>query len=54
MWLIYLFFVHNYVASKIKTKEKNERESNDEIKEELFKSMIDGEIESKFRWRKKL
>ena len=22
MWLIYLFFVHNYVASKIKTKEK--------------------------------
>ena len=25
-------FVHSYVASKIETKKKNERESNDEIK----------------------
>ena len=31
-------------------KEKNERESNDEIKGELLKSQIDG----KFGWRRKL
>ena len=28
---------------------KNERESNDEIKEEPFKSLIDGETEFKFK-----
>ena len=28
-----LFIVHCYVASKVETKEKNGRESNDEIKE---------------------
>ena len=43
-----LIFVHSYVASKIEMTEKNERESNDGIKEELLKSMIDGEIEFKF------
>ena len=32
---MYLFFVHGYAASKIETKEKNGRESNDEITEEL-------------------
>ena len=42
---MYLFFIHSYVASKIEKKEKNVRESNDEIKEGLFKSLIDGEIE---------
>ena len=44
---MYLFFAHSYVASKIETKEKNVREINDEIKEELLKSLIDGEIEFK-------
>ena len=29
---MYLFFVHSYVASKIETKEKNRRESNNELK----------------------
>ena len=36
------------VASKTETKGKNGRESNDEIKEELLRSMIDSEIEVKF------
>ena len=44
---MYLFFFHSYVASKIE--KKNERESNNGIKEELLKSLIDGEIECKFR-----
>ena len=43
-----LFFVYSYVASKTEAKGKNGIESNDEIKEELFKSLIDGEIEFKF------
>ena len=42
---MYFFFVHSYAASKIETKEKNGRESNNEIKEELLKSLIDDEIE---------
>ena len=45
---MYLFFVHSCVASKLEKKEKNGRESNDEIKVELFKSLIDGKIEFKF------
>ena len=36
------------VASKTETKGKNGRKSNDEIKEELLKSMTDSEIEFKF------
>ena len=36
------------VASKTETQGKNGRKSNDEIKEELLKSMIDSEIEFKF------
>ena len=36
------------VASKTERKGKNGRESNDEIKEELLRSMIDSEIEFKF------
>ena len=43
-----IFFVRSYVASKLEKKEKNERESNDEIKEKLLKSLIDGGIEFKF------
>ena len=39
---MYLFLFHCYVASKIKTTERNRRESSDEIK-----SLIDGEIEFK-------
>ena len=39
---MYLFFVCSYVASKIK------ENSNDEIKEELFKYLIDDETEFKF------
>ena len=39
---MYLFLFYSYVASKIKTKERNRRENNDEIK-----SLIDGEIEFK-------
>ena len=37
-----LIFVHSYVASKM------EEKGNDEMKEELFKSLIDTEIELKF------
>ena len=39
---MYLFFVYSYVLSK------NGKESNDGVKEELFKLLIDGEIEFKF------
>ena len=42
---MYLFFAHSSAASNIETKEKME---------ELFKSLIDGEIEFKFGLRKKL
>ena len=35
-YLMHLFFVHSYVASKIEEKEKYGRESNDEIKEQFF------------------
>ena len=45
---MYLFFVHSYVASKLEKKVTNGKESNDEIKEELFKLLIDGKIEFKF------
>ena len=47
---MYLFFVHSYVAltSNLDKKQKNGTESNDGIKEELLKSLIDGEIEFKF------
>ena len=37
---MYLFFVHSYLVSKIETKGKSGTESNDEIKEQLFKSLI--------------
>ena len=39
---MYLFLFYSYVASKIKTKERNRRESSNEIK-----SLIDGEMEFK-------
>ena len=39
---MYLFFTQSYVAMK------NGREGNNAIKEELPKSLIDGEIEFKF------
>ena len=45
---MYLFLVHSYISSKIETKEKNGTESDDEIKQELLKSLIDGDIEFKF------
>ena len=45
---MYLFFVHSYVASKNREEGKNGRESNDGIKEELCKSLVDGQIEFKF------
>ena len=41
---MYLFFLHSYVTSKIE-KRKSGRQSNDGVKEELFKSLIDGDIE---------
>ena len=39
---MYFSLFHSYIASKIKAKERNRRESSDEIK-----SLIDGEIEFK-------
>ena len=50
---MYLFFVHSYVI-KNRSKGKNGNESNDEIKEGFFKSLIDGEIEFKFRWHRRI
>ena len=47
MWLRYLLFFHNYVTSKIETKEKME----EKVKMRL-KWLIDGEIEFKFEWCK--
>ena len=43
------FFVHGYVASKTEAKEKMEEKVTDEIKEKIFKSLTDGQIEFKFR-----
>ena len=40
---MYLFFIHSYVASKIDTKEKMEKEVTMKLK-----SLIDGEIEFMF------
>ena len=54
MWSVYLFFVHSYVYSKIETRGKNGTEISDGIKEELLKSLIDGDIEFKLGWRRKL
>ena len=45
---MYLFFLHNYVASKIETNGKMEK-NNSEIKEELFKSLIDAVTEFNFK-----
>ena len=44
-----LFFVHSYVASKTEAKEKMEEKVTDEIKQKIFKSLTDGQIEFKFR-----
>ena len=43
----YLFFVHSYLTSKIKTG-NNGTESNDEITKKLLKSLIDGRDDFKF------
>ena len=51
---MYLLFVHSYVASKNRDKGEKGRESNDEIKEELSKSLTDREVEFKFGRCKKL
>ena len=47
--LIYLFFRSKLRSSKNREEEKNRRKSNDEIKEELLKSLIDGETLEKER-----
>ena len=51
---IYLFFCPQLYSIKNKKEGKIGRESQDEIKEELLKSLINDEIEFKFGQRKKL
>ena len=48
---MYLFFVHSYAAlkSNLETKGKNRTESNNEIKEELLKSLTDGVVAVNFK-----
>ena len=43
-FLIYLFFILQLRRSKNREEEKLKRKSNDEIKNELLKSVIDGKI----------
>ena len=45
---MYLFFGSQLRSSKNREEGKNERKSNNGIKDELPKSLIDGEIEFKF------
>ena len=47
--LIYLFFHSQLCSSKNKEEGKNKIKSNDEIKEELIKLLIEGEIIKKRR-----